>query len=141
MATNARFLPIAIAYVIMFSPLTEVGGHLEEANLARRIVDLLADRQAEDILLLDIRKIVLFADYFVIASAQTARQMHALCDAIDSELAKDGITAYGREGKPDSGWILLDLGDVIVHLFAPDERHFYDLEGLYRAATPVVRIQ
>ncbi|KPK47043.1 MAG: hypothetical protein AMJ77_04420 [Dehalococcoidia bacterium SM23_28_2] len=114
---------------------------MEGAILARRIVDLLADRQAEDILLLDIGKVTLFADYFVIASAETTRQMRALCDALDSELAKDGITPYGREGEPDSGWILLDLGDVIVHIFAPDERNFYDLEGLYRAATPVVRIQ
>jgi ribosome-associated protein len=125
----------------MFPVLTEVGGHLEGATVARKVVDLLADRQAEDILLLDIRKVTLFADYFVIASAQTIRQMQALCDAIDSELAKDAITPYGREGEPASGWILLDLGDVIVHIFGPDERHFYDLEGLYRQATPVVRIQ
>lgn len=125
----------------MFPVLTEVGGHLEGATLARKVVDLLADRQAEDILLLDIRKITPFADYFVIASAQTVRQMQALRDAIDSELAKDGITPYGREGEPASGWMLLDLGDVIVHIFGPDERHFYDLEGLYQQATPVVRIQ
>jgi ribosome-associated protein len=125
----------------MFPVLTEVGGHLEGATLARKVVDLLADRQAEDILLLDIRKVTLFADYFVIASAQTVRQMQALRDAIDSELAKDGITPYGREGEPASGWMLLDLGDVIVHIFGPDERHFYDLEGLYQQATPVVRIQ
>lgn len=125
----------------MFPVLTEVGGHLEGAILARKVVDLLADRQAEDILLLDIRKVTLFADYFVIASAQTVRQMQALRDAIDSELAKDGITPYGREGEPASGWMLLDLGDVIVHIFGPDERHFYDLEGLYQQATPVVRIQ
>ena len=125
----------------MFSALTEVGGHLEGATLARRIVDLLADRQAEDILLLDIRKVTLFADYFVIASAPTVRQMQALRDAIDLELAKDGITAYGREGAAASGWVLLDVGDVIVHIFGPDERHFYDLEGLWRQATQVVRIQ
>jgi ribosome-associated protein len=125
----------------MFPVLTEVGGHLEGATLARKVVDLLADRQAEDILFLDIRKVALFADYFVIASAQTVRQMQALRDAIDSELAKDGITPYGREGEPASGWMLLDLGDVIVHIFGPDERHFYDLEGLYQQATPVVRIQ
>jgi len=136
-----RFLSIATAYVIIFLALTEVGGHLEGATLARRIVDLLADRQAEDILLLDIGKVTLFADYFVIASAQTVRQMQALCDAINSELAKDSITPYGREGAPASGWVLLDLGDVIVHIFGPEERHFYDLEGLYRQATPVVRIQ
>ncbi|UCH87130.1 MAG: ribosome silencing factor [Dehalococcoidia bacterium] len=125
----------------MFPVLTEVGGHLEGATLARKVVDLLADRQAEDILLLDIRNVTLFADYFVIASAQTVRQMQALCDAVNSELSKDDITPYGREGEPASGWVLLDLGDVIVHIFGPDERHFYDLEGLYREATPVVRIQ
>jgi ribosome-associated protein len=125
----------------MFQVLTEVGGHLEGATLARKVVDLLADRQAEDILLLDIRDVTLFADYFVIASAPTVRQMQALRDAIDSELSKDGITPYGREGEPASGWMLLDLGDVIVHVFGPDERHFYDLEGLYQQATPVVRIQ
>ena len=125
----------------MFLLLAEVGGHLEGATLARKVVDLLADRQAEDILLLDIRNVTLFADYFVIANAQTVRQMQALCDVIDSELAKDGITPYGREGEPASGWVLLDLGDVIVHVFGPDERHFYDLEELYRQATPVVRIQ
>jgi ribosome-associated protein len=125
----------------MFLALTEVGGHLQGATLARKIVDLLADRQAEDILLLDIRRVTVFADYFVIASAPTVRQMRALSDAIDSELAKDGITPYGREGESASGWVLLDLGDVIVHIFGPEERHFYDLEGLYRQATPVVRIQ
>ena len=125
----------------MFLALTEVGGHLEGSTLARRIVDLLADRQAEDILLLDIGKVTVFADYFVIASAPTVRQMQALCDAIDLELAKDGIKAHGREGAPASGWILLDLGDVVVHIFGPDERHFYDLEGLWQQATPVVRIQ
>lgn len=125
----------------MFPVLTEVGGHLEGATLARKVVDLLADRQAEDILLLDIRNVTLFADYFVIASAQTVRQMQALCDAVNSELSKDDITPYGREGEPASGWVLLDLGDVIVHIFGPDERHFYDLEGLYQQATPVVRIQ
>jgi ribosome-associated protein len=120
---------------------TEVGGNLEGTTLARRIVDLLADRQAEDILLLDIGKVTVFADYFVIASAPTVRQMQALCDAINLELAKDGISAHGREGAPASGWVLLDLGDVIVHIFGPDERHFYDLEGLWQQATPVVRIQ
>jgi ribosome-associated protein len=125
----------------MFLALTEVGGHLQGATIARKIVDLLADRQAEDILLLDIRRVTVFADYFVIASAPTVRQMRALSDAIDSELAKDGITPYGREGESASGWVLLDLGDVIVHIFGPEERHFYDLEGLYRQATPVVRIQ
>ncbi|MDP2950199.1 MAG: ribosome silencing factor, partial [Chloroflexota bacterium] len=107
----------------------------------RRIVDLLSDKQAEDILLLDIRNVVLFADYFVIASGQNVRQMRALCDVIDQELAKDGVSPYGREGMPESGWVLIDFGDVIVHIFGPDARSFYDLEGLWHQAVSVVRIQ
>jgi ribosome-associated protein len=124
----------------MMPPLAE-GDHLQGATLARRIVDLLSDKRAEDILLLDIRGVTLFADYFVIVSAETARHTQALCDALDEELTKDGVSAWGREGEASSGWVLLDYGDVIVHIFGPEQRSFYDLEGLWREAVPVVRIQ
>jgi ribosome-associated protein len=124
----------------MMPPLTE-GGYLQGADLARRIVELLSDKRAEDILLLDIRGVALFADYFVIASAETARHTQALCDALDEELSKDGISVWGREGEAGSGWVLLDYGDVIVHIFGPEQRSFYDLEGLWGEAVPVVRIQ
>jgi len=121
-------------------PLAE-GGHLQGAELARRVVDILSDKRAEDILLLDIRSVALFADYFAIASAETARHTQALCDALDEELAKDGVSVWGREGEAGSGWVLLDFGDVIVHIFGPEQRSFYDLEGLWREGVPVVRIQ
>ena len=121
-------------------PLAE-GGHLQGAELARRVVDILSDKRAEDILLLDIRSVALFADYFVIASAETARHTQALCDSLDEELAKDGVSAWGREGEAGAGWVLLDYGDVIIHIFGPEQRSFYDLEGLWREAVPVVRIQ
>jgi ribosome-associated protein len=119
------------------------GGHLQGAELARRIVELLSDKRAEDILLLDIRSVALFADYFVITSAETARHTQALCDALDEELAKDGVSAcrHLAAGEAGSGWVLLDYGDVIVHIFGPEQRSFYDLEGLWREAVPVVRIQ
>jgi ribosome-associated protein len=140
-ATITRLPFIAIVYVIIFVRSIEAGGHLEGPALGRKIVDLLSDKQAEDILLLDIHNVVLFADYFVIASAQNPRQMQALCDAIDQGLAEDGVAAQGREGEANSGWVLMDFGDVIVHLFGSEERSFYDLEGLWHQATPVVRIQ
>ncbi|HJX61582.1 MAG TPA: ribosome silencing factor [Dehalococcoidia bacterium] len=117
------------------------GGHLQGAELARRVVDILSDKRAEDILLLDIRSVALFADYFAIASAETARHTQALCDALDEELAKDGVSVWGREGEAGSGWVLLDFGDVIVHIFGPEQRSFYDLESLWREGVPVVRIQ
>lgn len=91
--------------------------------------------------MLDIRNVASFADYFVIASAGTARQMDAIIEEVEKELSADRVRPMGREGASDSGWVLLDYGDVILHLFAPEERAFYDLEGLWHSATAVVRIQ
>jgi ribosome-associated protein len=114
---------------------------LQGDELARKIIDALSEKQAEDILLLDIREVASFADYFVIASAGSSRQMEAALESVDQALKPDRPALLGREGEPESGWVLLDYGDVIVHLFAPDERAYYDLEGLWHAATPVVRLQ
>ncbi len=91
--------------------------------------------------MLDIRSVASFADYFVIASAGTTRQMDAVLDAVEKALAADKVKPMGREGNSGSGWVLLDYGDVILHLFAPEERAYYDLEGLWHTATAVVRIQ
>ena len=115
---------------------------IEPAELARRIVDLLSDRQAEDVVLLDISAVSSFADFFVIASAQNPRHMNALIDAFDKELASEGTKALRREGDSNSGWVLVDLGAVIVHLFSQEDRAFYNLEGLWtRAGVPAVRFQ
>lgn len=116
------------------------GAHLEADKLARQIVDALSDKQAEDVLLLDIRDIASFADYFVIATGGVKRQLEAMSDVVD-EVIQDQAKLMGREGDAESGWILLDYGDLIVHLFAPKERDYYDIEGLWHAATPLVRIQ
>ncbi len=91
--------------------------------------------------MLDIRNAASFADYFVIGSSQSARQFEAILESLDEGLEAYGVKSTSREGKPDSGWVLLDYGDVIVHLFATAERAYYDLEGLWHTATPVVRIQ
>ncbi len=116
--------------------------NLEPADLSRRIVDLLSDRQAEDIVLLDIRQVAQFTDYFVIATAQNVRHMGALIDAVDKDLAREGIKAVHAEGEASSGWVLIDFGDVILHIFTPEDRAFYNLEGLWsRAGVPAVRFQ
>ena len=104
------------------------------------MVDALADRQAADVVLLDVQEYAGFADYFVIASSGSDRQMRALVDAVDS--AADGHERHPRwEGKSDEGWLLADLGDVIVHLLTMEERARYDLEGLWQRAQEVVHIQ
>ena|SRR2546426_12712833 len=113
---------------------------LQADELAHKILDVLSEKQAEDILLLDIRGVASFADYFVIASAGAVRQMKAILDDIDEVVSSEGVEPLGREGEAGSGWVLLDYADVIVHLFSPEQRAYYDLEGLWHAATPVVRI-
>ena len=115
---------------------------IEPSDIARRIVDLLSDRQAEDIVLLDIGQLASFSDYFVIATAQNSRHMNALIDAFEKDLANEGIKSLHREGQADSGWVLVDFGAVIVHVFTPEDRQFYNLEGLWgRAGVPAVRFQ
>lgn len=93
-------------------------------------------------LLLDIRDVASFADYFVIATAGSNRQIDAILETIDQDLRKaQKIRPTGREGDSDAGWVLLDYGDVVVHIFGPEERAYYDLESLWATAVPVVRIQ
>ncbi len=114
----------------------------EPAELSRRIVDVLSDRQAEDVVLLDISQVSSFADFFVIATAQNGRHMTALIDAFEKELASEGTKALRREGDSNSGWVLVDLGAVIVHLFTNEDRDYYNLEGLWtRVGVPAVRFQ
>jgi len=114
----------------------------EALSLARRIVDLASDKLASDIVLLDIRGVSLIADYFVIATAGSERQASAILkDLSDKLLEEFGRKPLHTEGKPDSGWVLLDYGDVIVHVFSPTQRNFYNLEQLWSAATPIVRLQ
>ncbi len=104
-------------------------------------MDILSEKQASDIVLLDISDVATFADYFVIATGETKRQIEAVLIALEEELGKADVSPLGREGSPETGWVLLDLGDIVVHIFGPEERSYYDLEGLWHRARPVVRVQ
>jgi len=77
----------------------------------------------------------------VICSGESERQLRAIYDEIEHKLKEEGIKPHHREGTIDSGWMLLDFGDVIIHIFAPYERGYYQLDKLWREATTVVRIQ
>ena len=115
--------------------------NLEAIEVARRAVEIASDKQATDIILLDIRGICSFADYFVICSGESSRQINAIYDEIVHSLKKEDMLPHHREGTVDSGWLLLDYGDVIIHIFAPTEREYYQLDQLWSQANPVVRIQ
>jgi len=91
--------------------------------------------------MLDTRKICSFADYFVVCNADSDRQIQAIREAIRKALKQDGIPIYHTEGTADSGWVLLDVGGVIVHIFSPQQREYYKLDELWSEAAPVVRIQ
>ncbi len=91
--------------------------------------------------MLDTGKICSFADYFVICTGESERQIKTIYDEVEHVLKKEGVSPLHREGTLDSGWLLLDFGDVIVHIFAPFEREYYQLDELWHEATTVVRIQ
>jgi ribosome-associated protein len=105
------------------------------------VVEAAADKQATDIVLLDARGVCSFADYFVICSGDSARQISAIYDEIGHRLKQEGILPSHHEGTMDSGWLLLDFGSIIVHIFDQFEREYYKLDKLWRQAVPVLRIQ
>ena len=114
---------------------------LEAIEVAHKVVEAASDKQGKDIVLLDTRRVCSFADYFVICSGETKRQIEAIRDEVGHILKKEGILPHHHEGTLDSGWLLLDFGDVIVHIFATSEREYYQLDRLWSQASPVVTIQ
>jgi ribosome-associated protein len=123
------------------SNLKEEEGGLEPQALARRIVDIASDKQAVDVVMLDLRDVSLIADYFVICSGTSERQIKSISDEIHETLMREErVKPLQTEGHPDSGWVLLDYGSVVVHIFSPEARDFYRLERIWSQAVPVLRI-
>ena len=92
-------------------------------------------------MLLDAQPVCNFADYFVICSGASERQLGAIEDEIEHSLKKEGVAPYHREGTVNSGWVLLDYGGVIVHIFAPSDREYYQPDKLWGGMNTVLRIQ
>ena len=103
--------------------------------IARLMVDAASDRKAQDIILMDVRQISSLTDYFVICTASVERQIRAVGDGVEAALHSVGEAPYKREGTAADGWVLLDYGDVILHIFSPDQRDYYKLESLWDQAT------
>ena len=110
-------------------------------DLARRIVELAEDKKAADIAVLDLTGLTTVADYFVIASGGSERQLDAIADGIVSGMRDEKIHAFGREGTPASHWVLVDFGSVVVHIFTPPERDYYSLEKHWHEAKTILRVQ
>lgn len=117
------------------------GDERRPLDLARRIVELAEDKKAADIVLLDVSAQTTLADCFVICSGGSERQLGAIADGILEGLRAEGVRPLGREGEAGSHWVLVDFGSVIVHVFAPPERDFYQLEKYWAEARTVLRVQ
>jgi ribosome-associated protein len=112
-------------------------------DLANYITEIIIDRQGENILILDLQEVTTFTDYFVICTGTSKRQLDALQSVIRAELKKGDLhlLAHSIEGDAETGWILLDYNSVIIHLFTPDMREFYNLEELWKNGHIVTHIQ
>ncbi|MBU0664896.1 MAG: ribosome silencing factor [Proteobacteria bacterium] len=106
-------------------------------ELARICARVALDAKAEDLVVLDVKGISSFTDYFVIMNGRSTRHVQGLAETIEAEMRSKRINASHAEGMEEGMWVLLDFDDVVVHIFYHEQRKFYDLEGLWHDARPV----
>jgi ribosome-associated protein len=107
-------------------------------NLAEEIGRLIDSKKGDDIVILDLRGISSVADYFVIASGNSDRQVVAIADHVEDELAKHGIYSKYKDGMKTGRWVVMDYHDILVHIFHKEERDYYNLERLWNDAKKIV---
>ena len=108
-------------------------------KLTEKISELIFSKKGYDVVVIDLRKLASFADYFVIASADSDTQVKAIADEVDKKLKDEGVKTWHREGYRSLNWVLLDYVDVVVHIFKKEAREFYNLEKLWGDA-PIKKV-
>lgn len=106
-------------------------------ELMTELYNELQEKQAEDIVMLDIKNITSIADYFVIASADNVRKVKAIADHAEDFLKKNNLELKSQEGKDTQKWILLDFGNIIIHIFENEEREYYNIEKIWKDAIDI----
>ncbi|MDD2466071.1 MAG: ribosome silencing factor [Desulfobulbus sp.] len=106
----------------------------EGRDLAAVCARVALDTKAEDVVVLDVRGLASFTDYFVIMNGRSTRHVQGLAEAIEGEVSSKRVNSKHSEGLREGMWVLLDFGDVVVHIFYHENRSFYDLEGLWHDA-------
>ena len=110
-------------------------------ELALKIAEILDDRKAQEIKIINVNQKTVIADYFVIAGGSSRTQVNALADEVEYKLGLEGISPTRVEGRGDGSWVLLDFDSVLVHVFGREARDFYKLEKLWAEGTPVEYVQ
>ncbi len=108
-------------------------------NMAKIAYEVLEDKKAVDITIIDISEVTVLADYFLIASGTNHNQVQALADNVEEKLGKAGYAMRQSEGYRTANWILMDYGDIIVHIFDSENRLFYDLERIWRDGRTITK--
>lgn len=110
---------------------------MEPAELAKRVRTILEDKKGRDIRVLDVRGRSPVTDCIVVVSGQTAPHLKAMFGEVQHVLKGEGVPCYRKSGVPESGWLVLDYVDVIIHIFAEDTRRYYGIEELWEEAPPL----
>ena len=111
----------------------------ESLEMAKLAIEALEDKKAEDIKVIDISEVSVLADYFIIAGGSNASQIQALCNNVDEKLGRAGHPSKQIEGYDTANWVLLDFGDIIVHIFDKENRLLYDLERIWRDGKSILK--
>lgn len=107
-------------------------------NQLSKVVDLIDDKKGSNVTVLDLQGISIITDYFLIATGNSTTQIKAIADYLSEKLPEIGIIALRKEGLPEAQWVLIDCGDIVIHLMTPETRDFYNLERLWGDARQVV---
>ena len=119
----------------------EITNSEDALELAHLLTDAVSDKKASDIIILDLLGRSVLTDYFLLCTAENRRQLQAIATAVLETAKQDAnVVAMGREGNAESGWILIDFGDLIVHIFSPEQRLYYRLEELWHESHVVLRM-
>jgi len=110
-------------------------------DIAHTIINSLEEKKGEEILLLDIQKISTFTNYFIICTGTSNRMLDALADAVIIGVNEKHQIKGRIEGNPDCGWMIVDFGLILVHLFSPDQRNYYKLEDLWHEGKIILHVQ
>lgn len=109
----------------------------ELMNIVLKALKSIDHKTGKDIVVLDVGEVTSICDYFIIASASSSRQVNAIVDDIEDKLSDENINLIHKEGYDSARWVLLDYGDIVVHIFHEEDRVFYNLEGIWKDAAKV----